>query len=81
KHGVSLSDAARLEWDTVYAMLDCRRDYGEQRQIGYGLIGERLFNVVFVQHGETMRIISFRKANRREVLRYARQTQNTITDG
>ena len=39
--------------------------------IGLGYIGDRLFNVVFVDHNEEYRIISLRKANQREVKRYA----------
>jgi uncharacterized DUF497 family protein len=48
KHGLSLADAELIEWDTVLAMPDVRRDYGELREIGYGLIGVRLYCVVFV---------------------------------
>ncbi|MDO9224535.1 MAG: BrnT family toxin [Pseudomonadota bacterium] len=42
-------------------------------QIGYALllIGLRLFNVVFVDRADGRRIISLRKANLREVKRYA----------
>ncbi|MEO5376686.1 MAG: BrnT family toxin [Magnetococcus sp. DMHC-6] len=80
KHGISLADASPLEWDTVHAMQDCRRNYGETREVGYGLIGERLYCVVFVQREETTRIISFRKANRRGVHRYVSRTQNILTN-
>ena len=80
KHGISLALAARLEWDTVIAGPDRRRDYGEPREIGYGLIGDRLYCVVFVRRGGWVRIISFRKANRREVVRYVRHAQNQAAD-
>lgn len=73
KHGVSLGDAASLNWRSVLASADRRRDYGEQREVGFGLIGERLFCVVFVQQSNAHRIISLRKANSREVKRYAQQ--------
>lgn len=72
KHGVSLADAERLEWDTLWAMPDVRRDYGEARMIGYAYIGLRLFNIVFVDRGDQRRVISLRKANSREINRYAR---------
>lgn len=71
KHGVSLADAGRLEWDTLWAMADSRRDSGESRMIGYALMGERLYCVVFTKRSGTRRIISLRKANNRERLRYA----------
>jgi uncharacterized protein len=73
KHGVSLSEAAKLDWNRVQAKLNTRTDYGEPRQIGYGPIGRRLYCVVFVDRGDTMRIISLRKANSREIDRYETQ--------
>lgn len=71
KHGVSLAQAAKLEWDTTLTWPDLRRDYGELRQCGIGYIGLRLYAVAFVDRAEGRRIISLRKANRREVNRYA----------
>ena len=46
---------------------DTRRDCHELREIGYALIGDRLYYVVFTQRADTMHAISLRKANRREV--------------
>ena len=76
KHGLSLQDVDALNWETVVVMPDNRRDYGECREVGYGLMGDRLHCVVFVRHDDTLRIISFRKANRREVFRYVLETQS-----
>jgi uncharacterized DUF497 family protein len=70
KHGVSLSDGARLEWDTALLWPDTRKDYGEDRVSGLVLIGTRLYCVVFTDRGEMRRIISLRKANDREVRSY-----------
>lgn len=70
KHGISLAEAAYLDWTTVLAKSDRRKDYGEARQIGYGLMGTRLYNVVFVRRRNVFRIISLRKANRREIRGY-----------
>jgi uncharacterized DUF497 family protein len=39
--------------------------------IGIAYIGLRLFVVVYVDRSEVRRIISLRKANRREINRYA----------
>lgn len=75
KHGVSLALANELEWDTLECKSDTRREYGEPRQIGYAIAGTRLYCVVFVDRPEDApterRIISLRKANRREVNHYA----------
>lgn len=66
KHGVSLALAAEIEWSDVLCAPDSRRDYGELREIGFAVIAQRLYVVVFVQRGEVMRVISLRKANARE---------------
>lgn len=71
KHGVSLELAAELEWDSAVTWPDLRRMYGEPRQCSIGYIGLRLFFVAFVDRGMERRIISLRKANSREVKRYA----------
>lgn len=71
KHGVSLSLARTLDWVEVMAKPDTRRDYGELREIGYGVIENRLYCVVFTQRRDTMHVISLRKANSREVRHYA----------
>ncbi len=70
KHGVALSEAVSLDWDAAYTWLDNRHDYGEHRMVGLVPLRERLFYVVFLDRGETRRIISLRKANGREVSRY-----------
>lgn len=73
KHGLSLSEAAKLEWDDALIWHDTRRDYGEARMIALGAIGERLYCVVYVDREDVRRIISLRKANYREVMDYANQ--------
>lgn len=71
KHGVSLAEAASFEWADALVWPDQRRDYGEPRMAALGYIGLRLMAVVFVDRGPERRIISLRKANSREVQRYA----------
>lgn len=71
KHGVSLSMAARLEWDSALVWTDTRKDYGELRQSALALLGERLYFVAFVDRGTARRVISLRKANLKEVTTYA----------
>ena len=51
-----------------------RAEYGERRFIAYGFIEERLFVCVYVWRGERRRIVSLRKAIRREFDAY-RQTE------
>jgi len=71
KHGLSLAEASRLEWDTLLAWEDRRQEYGEPRMAGLVLMNDRLYSVVYVERGAVRRIISLRKANRREAKRYA----------
>ncbi len=54
---------------------DLRFDYGERRYRALGMISERLYQIVFTPRGRTVHIISLRKANVREVKRYAQKTQ------
>ncbi len=75
KHGVSLTEAAGFEWGTAVMWPDTRRDYGEARMVALGYIGLRIMVLVFVdrppEQPTERRVISLRKANSREVKRYA----------
>jgi len=76
KHGVSLGDAALVDWNTAVTWPDNRIDYGENRMSGLGLIESRLFSIAFVGRKNIRRIISLRKANKREVKTYVNRIQN-----
>jgi uncharacterized DUF497 family protein len=71
KHGVSLALAADMDWESTVVWPDTRRVYGEARACGIGYIGLRLYFVAFVDRPDGRRVISLRKANTREVARYA----------
>jgi uncharacterized protein len=70
KHGVSLALAAELEWDAALVWVDARYEYGELRMIALAPEINILYYVAFVDRGEVRRIISLRRANRREVKYY-----------
>ncbi|MBB5391077.1 MULTISPECIES: BrnT family toxin [unclassified Herbaspirillum] len=72
KHGISLADAAQIEWDSAFVTLDNRRDYGEQREVAIAYLRMRLYVVVYIDRENTRRIISLRKANKREIQHYAK---------
>ncbi|MBV8045984.1 MAG: BrnT family toxin [Paludibacterium sp.] len=63
--------ALLLLWDTALITQDGRRDYGEARSIAYAIWGARLYCVVYTDRGRSRRIISLRKANKREAAFYA----------
>ena len=64
-----------FDFDGAWMQTDTRRDYGEPRMVALGYIGLRIMSVVFVdrppEQPTERRIISLRKANSREVKRYA----------
>jgi uncharacterized DUF497 family protein len=70
KHGVSLALACELDWESALVWLDERFEYGELRIIALAPKSKILYYVAFVNRGEVRRIISLRRANRREVRRY-----------
>ena len=61
---------ADLNWETAAAVEDDRRDYGERRLRVMALLGQRLHVTVVSFRGDAMHVISFRKANSREIKRY-----------
>ncbi|ESJ02426.1 hypothetical protein B551_0218575 [Cupriavidus sp. HPC(L)] len=73
QHGMSLADAGLMDFDKALIAIDERRQYGETRYIAYGPIGTRLHCLVFTIRGDTLRAISLRKANFREVRDYEQE--------
>jgi hypothetical protein len=70
KHGASLSVAIELDWEAALVWVDERFEYGETRMIALAPRVNILYCVAFVDRGEVRRIISLRRANRREVKHY-----------
>jgi uncharacterized DUF497 family protein len=70
KHGVSLALAAELDWEAALVWFDARFEYDELRMIALAPKTEILYYVAFVDRGQARRIISLRRANRREVNHY-----------
>ncbi len=70
KHGLDFALARRFEWPSAVVLADLRRDYGEPRFVAVGFIGERVYVMAFTRRGEALRIISLRKANKREIRLY-----------
>ena len=70
KHGVSLILAVELDWESALVWVDGRFEYEETRMIALAPKTEILYYVAFVDRGEVRRVISLRRANRREVKHY-----------
>jgi uncharacterized protein len=73
-HGVDFRDLGSLDWSDAVIFEDVRRNYGERRMIGMARRGRRLHGVVYVERDGDRRFISARKANKREIAFYERQT-------
>ena len=69
-HGVSLAMAEQLDWDAALVWVDSRFEYDELRMIALAPETSTLYYVAFVERGEMRRIVSLRRATRREVKRY-----------
>lgn len=75
KHGVSLSLAKALDWDAALVWVDGRFPYFEVRMIALAPATNTLYYVAFVENAEARRIISVRRATRREVTYYVENFQ------
>jgi uncharacterized DUF497 family protein len=68
--GISFDKAFEFDFGSAIFDQDTRKDYGEVRTLALGYLGETLHALVFtVRHG-TIRVISLRRANRKERNKY-----------
>jgi uncharacterized DUF497 family protein len=70
KHGIDFLAVSEFDWSEAIIVADDRRDYGETRLRAYALLHGRLCAIVYTRRTDARRIISFRKANRREQAAY-----------
>ncbi|WP_206743788.1 BrnT family toxin [Acidithiobacillus thiooxidans] len=70
ERGLSFDRAIDFDFHTALYRADNRREYGETRIRTMGILDGRLHALVFVEQATGIRVISFRKANRREIKRY-----------
>lgn len=75
ERSLSFERAAEFDFETAQFTIDNRRDYGETRYRALGFIDHHLHALVFVEIVGGIRVISFRKANKREVKRYEAQSR------
>ncbi len=67
KHGLDLADAQKvIESGQTVTFEDRRFDFGEERFVTLGPLGNTLVVVVTAEHDDHIRIISMRKADRHE---------------
>ncbi|MDR0701960.1 MAG: BrnT family toxin [Azoarcus sp.] len=66
RRGLSFSRAADFDFGTAHVWQDVRKTYPEARFVALGYLDNRLHALIFSPVPGGLRIISFRKANRRE---------------
>ena len=76
ERGLSFELVRGFDFETAIFAVDSRRDYGETRLRALGLLDDRLHALVFVEEATGIRIVSFRKANKREVQHYEKSIQS-----
>lgn len=67
---LSFDQAVNFDFLNAKIAIDERFDYGETRYIAVGFLGGRLHILVFTPTPDGIRVISFRKANKREIKAY-----------
>ncbi len=70
ERGFGFEGAVDFDFETALIRVDDRFDYAEQRYSALGLKDGRVHALVFAEALTGIRVISFRKANAREVRRY-----------
>ena len=79
ERGIDFADIVEMFEQPMLVAQDDRTDYGENRSIGMGYVRGRLMVVVFTQREpDLIRIISARKANRREQEKFEEAIANRL---
>jgi uncharacterized protein len=82
KHGIDFEDAIAIFEAPVLEQIAARRDYGEARIIAFGVAAGRELAVVYTLRGtDRRRIISARRAHRREREEYRQAYPEHPQDG
>jgi len=77
QRGIAFERFADIDAETAVSGEDVRKDYGERRLRVLGFIDGLLYAAVVTPRGEKIRVISLRRANRREERAYAKERQSS----
>jgi uncharacterized protein len=77
ERGLSFERVAEFDFTTAVMAQDSRKAYPEVRIVAVGFLTQRLHVLCFTPVAGGIRVISFRKANAREVKDYDNQTRTT----
>jgi hypothetical protein len=73
KHGLDFGNAIEFQWEDAVTWPDLRKHYGEERFLALGLFRGRVHSIAYAERSGVTRVISFRRAERREVKRYEQE--------
>jgi hypothetical protein len=73
KHGIDFADAELIFRGFTLTAEDDREPYGEQRFLTLGMLEDLVVSVAHTERGKQIRIISIRKATKREARFYFSQ--------
>ncbi|MEM7209073.1 MAG: BrnT family toxin [Pseudomonadota bacterium] len=76
ERGLAFSRVIDLDWDTAIVAEDKRQAYPERRFVAAATLEGRLHIACFTLIEDGIRVISFRKANSREVKAYGQRIAN-----
>ncbi len=71
ERGLDFKHAVEVFSSAIITIEDIRKPYGEVRLMTVGLLDASVVIVVWTARGDFRRIISMRKANEREIAKYA----------
>ncbi len=77
ERGIGFERFADMDLEHAISSEDTRTEYGERRIRMFGPIDDRLHVAVITFRGDRIRVISLRRANRREERRYAKESEST----
>ncbi len=76
KHGFDFTDVVDIFGPDALTILDDRFEYGEIRYITFALLNGRVVAVAHTETDEVIEIISVRKAEKDEQIKYYKQIRN-----
>lgn len=74
--GLSFERVSDFDFRSALYAVDARQEYPEVRIVAVGRLGDRVHVLCFTETADGIRVISFRKANVREIKRYAQARTN-----
>jgi uncharacterized DUF497 family protein len=79
RRGLDFNDAAQMFNSLLVIEIDNRINYGEDRYERLGVVNSRLMIVIYTRRApDIVRIISYRKANKREQTQFKKKVPNRL---